>query len=225
MTWKTTAQSIFAASFLASCGSLFGESYTYRYRMTVEVDTPKGLRTGTSVIENTETEGRGIPDNSLHLSRRGQAVLVDLPNGRTLVVTLKTAGGFDGAFAKAAYNPVLPSHDVPDDWSARNKALTQLTAPAILPSSAYPMMVTFRDNRNPTTVEAVDPANLGRKFGSGYQLRRIVIQMTNDSVTTGIKTRFAWLSHLSVFVRRDDQHLWPNNPERNLGKSAFVVGV
>ena len=209
---------------LEGCGlNLMPKSYSYRYRLTVEIDTPKGVATGSNVIENTESEGMGIPDSSLHLQRRGEAIVVDLPHGRMLIATLKTMGGFNGVFAKAAYNPVLPSRFDDDSWEKRNEALKKQRAPAILPRDAYPMLITFRDPRDPTTVERVDPENLERTFGAGTRIRRIVVQMTRDRVTTGLIKRLPWLDHLSVLVRRPDQHLWPDNPERNLGKGAFIA--
>ena len=47
-----------AAVTLSGCNP-FGRTYTYRYRITVEVDTPQGLRTGSSVWESSVEEEAG----------------------------------------------------------------------------------------------------------------------------------------------------------------------
>ena len=57
----------------------------------------------------------------------------------------------------------------------------------------WPMLVTFRDVRDPTSVERVDPAALDKSFGPGVRLRRITVAVTDDPVTTGIEKRLGWL--------------------------------
>ena len=47
--------------FLAGCGALASgpdKTPDYRYRLTVEVDTPEGLHSGSSVIEVVQSMGR-----------------------------------------------------------------------------------------------------------------------------------------------------------------------
>ena len=73
----------------------FGSSRVYfepiRYRLTAEVQTPEGVRTGSSVIETTWD--RGLSGATV----KGEAVAVDLPNGQTLFVLLRTASNPDWA--------------------------------------------------------------------------------------------------------------------------------
>src|SRR3546814_7612883 len=54
----------------------------YRYRLAVEVATPEGLRSGSSVIEVQATRGIGLfgPEaGEISLAAHGEAVAVDLP--------------------------------------------------------------------------------------------------------------------------------------------------
>ena len=76
-----------------------GPRFTYRYRMTVEVDTPAGLRTGSSVIEVTTRWDNAPPHASgVHSRVRGQAVAVDMPGGDTLFALLRNdKSGIDAA--------------------------------------------------------------------------------------------------------------------------------
>jgi hypothetical protein len=80
---------------LAGCGSLFPPSY--RFRLTVEVDTSQGVRSGSSVLEVTSQlqnlPGKGIvPLTSL----TGEAVALDLPGGKTLFALIgRLASGRD----------------------------------------------------------------------------------------------------------------------------------
>ena len=73
-----------AAAVLGGCG---GSSASYRFRMTVEVETPQGLKTGSSVMEVRLTRGMAIGDSSgVGSSVRGEAVVVDLPDGPLFVL-------------------------------------------------------------------------------------------------------------------------------------------
>src|SRR5207253_11489286 len=69
---------------LLACG---GESVTYRYRMTVYVDTPAGPRSGSSVIEVVYSPPVLMGHSQSDV--RGEAVAVDLPGG-TLFALLRS---------------------------------------------------------------------------------------------------------------------------------------
>ena len=58
-----------------------------------------------------------------------------------------------------------------------------------LPQWLYPMLVTFTDIDDPSSVQRVDPANLAASFGPGVTLKRITVEVTKDPVTTGIEKR------------------------------------
>ena len=79
--WRVGRWSALAATVtLAGCG-LLQPSETYRYRVTVEVQTPQGLRSGSSVWDVKAREGRGIPDTAIRSKVRGEAVLTELRGG------------------------------------------------------------------------------------------------------------------------------------------------
>ncbi|MEL7319855.1 MAG: hypothetical protein AAFN04_14585, partial [Pseudomonadota bacterium] len=89
-----------AALLLGSCGLADDKAPDYRYRLTVEVDTPEGLKMGSSVIEVKQTLMRpGSSPRSRGVSRkvRGEAVAVDLPGGKTLYALLRSDNNVDWA--------------------------------------------------------------------------------------------------------------------------------
>ncbi|MEP6868046.1 MAG: hypothetical protein ABJA20_05980, partial [Novosphingobium sp.] len=95
-----------SVTMLAGCG-LFGKSVSYRYRMTVEVETPQGLKSGSSVIQVVQTEQQGLEGSHLDVRVTGEAVAVDLPGGQTVFALL------DGK-PVAAITVRLPDKDA--DW-------------------------------------------------------------------------------------------------------------
>ena len=212
------------ALLVSGCG-VFISYPTIRYRLRVEVDTPSGVRTGSSVMQiscsSTHTQVPWI--NGVGCETKGEAVAVDLPGGKTLFALLtrpgESGGGAGYAFAAFPSN-LTPSADP-------GVAITELaakTGTAILPRhvnspvehhtesdppSAYPMMVTFKDLRDPTNVLSVNPDHLDATFGSGVKLRRITVTMTDDAVTSGIEKRLGWLRDPAVMQQQGWQKL-PN---------------
>lgn len=59
----------------------------------------------------------------------------------------------------------------------------------------YPPLVTFTDLADPKTVRRVDPSDLAATFGSGYTLKAITLEITDDKVTEGNVGRILpWLA-------------------------------
>ena len=66
-------------------------NYTNRFRLTIEVQTPDGIRSGSSVIETTffksgdwgPVEARGVRTQA-----KGEAIFVDLGHGKNLLAIL-----------------------------------------------------------------------------------------------------------------------------------------
>lgn len=172
-------------------------THTYRFRLTVEVDTPEGVKSGSSVYE---VQAKNVPKLLPEMGRRewwvrGEAVAIDLPGGQTLFALLKTGAHF-GDMAGLSMNTLHPDfrgarYDVVG--VAKELAAGQYRAHAEVAPADYPMLVTFADINNPTSVTTVDPGDLAATFGEGVSLRRITVQITDEPVTTGIEKRLGWL--------------------------------
>lgn len=194
---------LFGAMLASACG-VVGEDKTpdYRYRLTVEVDTPDGLKAGSSVIEVRQSMGRstmGGFNEQIFYKIRGEAVAVDLPDGQTLYALLRSPGG-DVEWAVRVIPILAPDagddnhlddvlllegkRELPRTWSPRGRSDER---------RAYPMMVTFGDEADPTSVTLVDPDDLAASFGEGVRLKHMIVELTDDPVTNGIEERLGWL--------------------------------
>ncbi|KZX94456.1 hypothetical protein A3718_00965 [Erythrobacter sp. HI0019] len=212
--------------------SLTDDTPAYRYRLTVEVDTPDGVKTGSSVIEVETSKGKSMmaPAGSVIMHRlRGEAVTVDLGTGRYLFALLRSKSDID--WAKRVMFSLTPSVRSSDGehYEARYWEMLKRTGEIELPRyfrsrshlknpPARPMLVTFGDLDDPTSVEEVDPDDLGATFGEGNSLRRITVQITDDPVTTGIEKRLEWLSEYPE-PRLDPEYRGSTNP--NLSQSLW----
>jgi hypothetical protein len=214
---------------LAACGGAFGGpdlTPDYRYRLTLEVDTPQGLRSGSSVIEVEQSMGRTAMTGfgkAIMRRVRGEAVAVDLPGGRTLFALLRSEN--DSDWASRMMQTLAPDIEG-EPWEEvfDNVLLLEgeITLPRMFPPvsnlgerNAYPMLVTFADENDPTSVALVDPDDLAATFGEGTALCRITIELTDEPVTSGIEERLPTPDGKGFF--NWDGHSNPNE--------GFVVGI
>lgn len=208
------------ALLLGSCDRLANTTISgtylpnYRYKLTVEVDTPEGVRTGSSVIEV-------IKPWRPRSRSRGQAVVVDLPTEQALFVLLRSENMQD--WSDKAMVPAFPRIDKSGDEEADVAKLLaaaskmgrvalprrwELTGP-LDTMDHTPIMVRFRDKMDPMTVEKVNPDDLAVTFGPGFALRGIFIEITDQPVTIGLEKRLGWLDDLKRYRTN------PDNPFTN----------
>ncbi len=191
-----------SAAALLLCGC--ERTDTLRYRMTVEVETPTGVRSGSSVIETTITKGPRTGQGSGITSKmRGEAVAVDLGSGQTLFALLngdrQAASDYHGNLlgnalrAGGKSDPPMPRSFTSQEWSEERAAARSIRPTIVLPPPVYPKLVRFVDMDNSATVRAVDSRDLSSSFGPGIRLRRITASVTDDPVTYTLKSRLKWL--------------------------------
>lgn len=193
---------------LTACNFL-DDTPTYRYRMTVEVETPEGLKTGSSVIEvetRMETNPESPASQRINWRARGEAAIIDLEERGVLFALLRSEDDVD--FASRIMFLLAPKgvDKNGDAFLGRFANMLEMTEPVELPATqekinpplaemkGRPMLVTFGDLDDPTSVERVDPEDLSATFGEGVSLKRITVQITRDRVTTGIEQRLGWWS-------------------------------
>jgi hypothetical protein len=219
---------------LSGCQSdTFGREWPpFRIKLTVEVETPEGVRTGYSVTERVcGAAGMvlGTQGGSM-CSVQGEAVAVDLPKGETLFVLLSTP---ISASWQPEGNIVLPS----DPWAGPGNRIEQMDryvsmmsrnrvpSPVDL-SKQPPWFVRFKDMKDPKSVEEVDPADLSKSFGKGYRLRAVTVQGTDEPMTAGIGKR---LGELRIFPDHslDNDFVSTTTPTlaQKLGFADFLQGM
>jgi hypothetical protein len=192
---------------------------TNRYKMTVEVETPAGLRTGYAV---REVSSYSRPQGVYGAKVKGEAVAVDLPGGQTLFALLSDSSGDPdhGAWvADWALKRDLKPGGANNGYRAGRFAELYPTQPKTespLRQTSGPMLVRFRDLADPTLVEPVDPENLAASFGPGVRLKRITVETTRDPVTKEIGKRLGWLGKFP------EPSLNPNHGPKDFSISATL---
>lgn len=182
---------------LSGCAPGGGAS-SYRYRMTVEIATPAGLRRGSGVIG---VEPGLTGEHAANMSVDGEAVPVDLPGGRTAYVLLRSRSTEDWAGWIVLWlvrTPALARATMAENVRVVAATRGVLTLPRRFPDGAgYPLIgedarptfVTFGNAGRSETVRIVDPDDIAAGSGHRIALHRITLQVTDDPVTRGIDVR------------------------------------
>lgn len=168
--------------------------YSHRYRLTIEVETPEGLKTGSSVIEpRARTQSPGLSLRSVVTRVRGDAVFVDLGNGKNVVGLM--ARGPEGRDVDAPVRLAMEAFKARScrtsmcDW----RQMQSMTGRRNMSPGLVPTLVTFANLNDPKTARIIRPGEFEAVFGPGYHFKRAWIEMTDDWVTRGIKERLPWL--------------------------------
>jgi hypothetical protein len=220
--WATMMIALAAAG-LVACGS----NYSWNQKLTVTVETPEGIKTGSAVTRVSANVGKQWATGDqriLSLSYGGEATIVDLGRGK-YIFALLSSSGFSSTEWLADYAFGPPETNNSDDQITRlNKHYTQYMpplGPKAVPQKNYPTLVTFTDLNDPKSVRLVDPADIADTFGQGYRLKSIALEITNEDLTKGrIEPLLGWLTQeYPIFI---DWTKYPNDhPLQNVNKLSF----
>jgi hypothetical protein len=196
---------------------------SYRFQITIAVETPQGMRKGASVLETSSiyqptllgaTGGR-FP--RLH----GNAIFVDLGQGRHLIGLLAhgpRGEGVDGVMMLPVSAFGLKSSGV-----GRGQNFHEMAA--ALPAGSnrelrgdrIPTLVTFADLADPASAKVVEPTDAGfaSAFGPGFRLASVTLEMvpvgvwpfnlvglSGTPVTRGIEGKMPFLTTHREPLRR-----------------------
>lgn len=185
---RAVLAAMFSGCFLmAGCG-WFAERWEWNQKLTVEVSTPDGVRSGSAISHVSWREANAL--GNYPASYSGEAAVVGIGEDRYLFALIGEDTKQIAAYTLHA--------ELGEQRSDYNKLLPRVMAfrgTREVPRDRYPLLVTFTDINDPTTVRRVDPANLAATFGSGVSLKRITLEITDESVTDGkIGQVLAWLA-------------------------------
>jgi hypothetical protein len=190
----------FAALALGGCD----RGVTSRYKLTLSVNTPQGVKTASSVVESYIWPVT-MPARGVRHRLKGEAVYLDLGPGRRplialLTSSLQTSPGVDPEYWSKDGGPMtdyvlrLYGEDKSkDDFLTKKARLANYRGPREIPIAALPDFVTFIDVTDPKSVIAVDPNNLEATLGPGISWNKITVEMTNERLTNEIENKLPWL--------------------------------
>jgi hypothetical protein len=186
-----------------------------RYRVTVEVQDGDQIKTGSSVIDvsyNIEPDWSPSHFNSwptpvgyaptVDLGEKGMLFLTfsdaTRPPGQRVELSKQVFCLFDdiGCLPFAAYHISGGGAGFHQKKAALHELLRQ-SGPREVPFLFLPKLVRFVDVSGEHKSVEVPPGDLAVRFGLGVELKRVVLQLTNDPVTPRPETWPQWLKETS----------------------------
>jgi hypothetical protein len=191
-------------------------SETYRYKLTLSLDTPNGIKTGFNVVELRYFDAI-FPDRGEMHNTRGQALYIDLGQGKQPLIALLTHIRRDDEVAQNGrpyhyrWLGDSPSFVLADvclggvgnlDWiQTAIRFNERCHQPFPITPADLPDLVTFADVNNPKSLMLVDPNNLGATLGQGVSWRSITLQVTDEPLTKGIDEHLPWIRGYQLNMR------------------------
>ncbi len=180
---------------------------TFRYKLTAEVNTPEGVKTGSSVIEvsyshNGDWGGGETPN--LHMT--GEAPYIDLGSGKNLflMLTNRASGrNLSESFhrpegALDAFKLPLKALDLHWEIGDQRSLIVQVQEARAkglvnVPFENLPTLISFKDLTNPDSVQVVQPDGVSKIYGSLYALKNVTLEVTYEYPQSKIETTLPWL--------------------------------
>ena len=197
--------------------------YTRRFRLTIEVETPDGVKSGSSVIETRFfSSGCWLPEAcGMRAQARGEAVFVDLGHSKNLIALL--GWGPKGADQEKLYEltraALAPGRKV--NWEDEYK----LKGEGDLPPAYVPTFVIFGDLNDPKTARVVRLDQFEQVLGLSAHFKRAWIETTNDPVTRKIEQILPWLPSHKGYLAGERPDLTNTRPSGNLTGNEFIRGL
>lgn len=193
-------------------------SYTHRLRLTVEVNTAQGTRSGSGVIEVTWRKQPRIGPE-WHCSISGEAVVVNLDDERQILALMRqvrdSAGRRRGDLcfvALASYGLGVQQSD------ASLEALSGKRGRVAVVDRVMPSFLTFTDSSDPATAIILQPSNFASSL-AGSTLAAVWVELTNERVTRGLVTK---VSAVQKLVQEYTGHEMNRPGVRRLWATDFI---
>lgn len=177
---------------------------TWRYKVTVEIETPEGLKTGSAVhqISAWTTFLRNLaPPEARHSAEtfKGEAVVVDLGARGTVFMLNDTKYML---FNTIGYQGAMTPQGIKYYSHLKDKK-------GVVKPEKYSRFVMFKDPKDPKTVTLVRGSvydafkerdviedNFEKIFGAGVSIKQVTVEMTDEPVTQKINDTLIWLHDL-----------------------------
>lgn len=190
----TVTAVVLAPLLLAACFLLPSTSHSFRITLNAEVDgQPKSA---SSVYRITITKFPSPSGWQLDYRIEGDAVFLDLGEGRNILVLVARGSGWYANFALLARDVFLPNAKRNNLEEVRE--LSRLQGSATLSGEALPHLGILRTLADPRSLQVVTPADISPIFGGRVHFRSAMIEMTRAHVTRGIEKRLPWLSDMKA---------------------------
>lgn len=188
---------------------------SWNYRISIEVETPEGIKTGSTVRQvNARKELAGYINPGAGIIKFdviGEAAIVDLGE-RGILMELPS------------YNVLLEAFPYRDNENKVDYYSSLLSVGKIgnvdITNYAF---VTFIDIANPESIQTVRKDDFENIFGAGVKLKKISVQITDEPILWGqVRKYLGWFDSKKIGLVQWNPNL--KDSAKYLTKSSFIKG-
>ena len=174
----------------------------HKYRLTVEVMTPDGIRSGSGILAVVPDRGYSRRGRTTML---GEAVFVDLGQGKNLVALLAHRQDAKLDFDDINY-VALRAYGAARSARVSFNEMSRQTGIVQVEGDLVPVLVSFGDRNNPATARRVAGDHAEAVLGDGYKVQGLTAEVVpngfwpvdfggvlGEPVTRGIDAKLPWL--------------------------------
>ncbi|MHC4051455.1 hypothetical protein [Bradyrhizobium sp. 25ACV] len=175
----------------------------HKFRLTVEVTTPDGIKAGSGVLAV-------VPDRNYNrggrTTMRGEAVFVDLGQSKNLVALLAHRQDAKLDFDDINY-VALRAYGAARGNRVSFNDIHRQTGVVPVQADLVPVLVSFGDPKDPKTARLVAGDHAEAVLGEGYAIRGITVEVVpngiwpvdfggvlGEPVTRGVNAKLPWLA-------------------------------
>ena len=171
----------------------------HKYRLTVEVETPEGVKSASGVMSVHPDRGYSRGGNT---RSKGDAVFVDLGGGKNLLALL---AHIDKSVDLDGMNYVALRAYKAAGRNVSFNEMSRMTGAAPVTGALVPVLVTFTDLSDPGSARTVQPDDLEAALGKGFHLHGISAEVVpnglwpldfggplGEPMTRGIEAKLPW---------------------------------
>jgi hypothetical protein len=188
----------------------------HKYRLTIEVETPEGVKSGSGVVSVHPDRGYS---RGGHTRTKGDAVFVDLGGGKNLLALL---AHIDKTVDLDGMNYVALRAYKAAGQNVSFNEMNRMTGAVPVTGALVPVLVTFADLSDPGSARTVLPDDPEAALGKGFRLHGVWAEavpnglwpldfggLLGEPVTRGIEAKLPW---------------W-NRPDNPAGKALQAAGL
>lgn len=227
---RTVLLTALTAPLLAACGN----SAEVRYRVSVEVKEGNTHRSGSSVWSWKLNEPSAALATPYSGRFRGEAVAVPLSGGRTLYALLRDWDGNEGMpmlIPERLFGDLgrgirgektkFRSDRVADLRDIASRVGERQVLDCAGGAEECPLLVIFERAGDPSSAKRIDPATPA-SMPPDISSASVVVEITDDPVTTGIGRELPWLPQTIGAAVRQGPQTWTR--ETDPGKFGLIAG-
>lgn len=174
----------------------------HKYRLTVDVETPAGVKSGSGVLAVFPDRGYS---RGGHTRIGGDAVFVDLGRGKNLVALLAHV---DKSLDLEGMNYLaLRAYGAAQGSRVSFNQMSKMTGAVPVTGALIPVLLTFADPKDAGSARLVAPDDVAQALGQGFRLHGVTVEVVpngwwpidfggplGEPVTRGIEARLPWLN-------------------------------